>query len=69
VKDLLLAVAKEVEESQKSVLQYQLFEEISKEAEAPTTDRKIIVHLNCKLYQLSNNSIVFELKVPPSCIK
>jgi hypothetical protein len=48
VKELLVTVARQVEETHTTVLQYQLFEETGKEGEHHKEDRKVIVHINCR---------------------
>jgi hypothetical protein len=55
VKDLLVLVARQVEETHKSVLQYHLFEEVGKEGEDLKDDRKIIVHINCTFCQINED--------------
>lgn len=48
VKELLITVAKQVEELQETVLQYQLFEEVGREGEDLKEDRKVVVQINCE---------------------
>lgn len=48
VKEHLLRIAKHVEETQASVLQYQLFEELIEEEGNHILNTKLIVHINCK---------------------
>lgn len=48
MKELLIVVAKQVEETQGTVIQYQLFEEVGKDGEPSKDERKLIVHINCK---------------------
>lgn len=50
VKEHLVTIARQVEETQTTVLQYQIFEELIEEGEDYKGNRKIIVHINCKSY-------------------
>jgi hypothetical protein len=53
-----------VEEAHKSVLQYQLFEEVGKEGEGPKEDRKIVVHINCGFMKVYYRLKLHELLRP-----